>query len=291
MCVSCFAFRSSARNDNNDYWDLPCLTMLFHSSAILVGSCLTTILLPLVSANFPPQDVWNGMNWNDFFSTAIHERTNPNSRSHRRVLQEGISEPILADSFGGEAGFYHGVASGDPLEDRVVLWTKYTPVSVDESIVLELRIAEVTGSISFDDHLDPKENPYLWTTNIEITAEADFIAKVDVTGLDSNTHFVYAFTDGSVVSDVGQTRTAPSPDDGVEELIYAFYSCADFGNGYFHPYDVGSTITGLDFWIHLGDYIYEYGASTRESNVPERQNIALVRISCLWYRVILIATL
>jgi hypothetical protein len=253
---------------------------MFHCGAILVGSFLTTILPSLVSADFAPHGVWNGMTWDDFLSSRTQERIPPQARSHHRVLEEGKSEPILADHFGGEAGFYHGVASGDPLEDRVILWTKYTPVSVDESVVLQLRIAEVTESINFDDHLDPQANPYLWTANIETTAETDYIAKVDVTGLVSNTHFVFAFTDGNVVSDVGQTRTAPSPEDDVEELNYCFFSCANFLNGYFHPYDVGSTMEDLDFWIHLGDYIYEYA---------EPESIALVSTVSIWFSTMLLS--
>jgi alkaline phosphatase D len=54
-------------------------------------------------------------------------------------------------------------------------------------------------------------------------------------------------------------------------MVYAVFSCAHFSNGYFHPYDVASTIEDLDFWVHVGDYVYEYGSySSYASDVEER---------------------
>ena len=97
--------------------------------------------------------------------------------------------------------------------------------------------------------------------------------------LQSNTNYVFAFTDGTVVSDVGQTRTAPAKDENVEEMTYAFFSCAHFSNGYFHSYDVASTIKNLDFWVHVGDYIYEYGIyKPYATDVSERKDIILVSV-------------
>ena len=90
---------------------------------------------------------------------------------------------------------------------------------------------------------------------------------------------MFVFTDGTVVSAVGQTRTAPAKDEDVEAMTYAFFSCAHFSNGYFHSYDVASTIKDLDFWIHVGDYIYEYGIyDPFATDAPERKDIILVSI-------------
>jgi alkaline phosphatase D len=80
--------------------------------------------------------------------------------------------------------------------------------------------------------------------------------------------------DGSTVSHVGQTKTAPGPNDETDSLVYAFFSCSHFRNGYFHPYDVASTISDLDFWIHVGDYVviifpaWNLGLSASNSNFP-----------------------
>jgi alkaline phosphatase D len=73
---------------------------------------------------------------------------------------------------------------------------------------------------------------------------SDWVAKIDVTGLEPRTNYVFAFVDAEgVVSDVGQTKTAPGADQDVDELHYALFSCAKFS---------------LDFWVHVGDYVYEH---------------------------------
>jgi alkaline phosphatase D len=189
------------------------------------------------------------------------------------------SQPLLADSFGGEPGFYHGVASGDPLSNAVIVWTRYTPVNANDEVTVELRMAPVDGNVPEDSLLDPDVNPNLKRANILVKAEHDWIAKIDVMNLPSNTKFVFGFVEGDHVSDVGTTRTAPAVDESVDEMTYAVFSCAHFGNGYFHAYDVASTITDLDFWIHVGDYLYEYSPdfSNYASDSEERKREILPR--------------
>lgn len=167
-----------------------------------------------------------------------------------------VSDPVLADYFGGEPGFYHSVASGDPLVDAVIIWTRYTPASIDEEILMEFRMAPTNSDVDFDDLLDPQVNPDLRRGTVLVTSETDFVAKIDVTGLPSNTKFVYSFNTDTEASDVGMTRTAPAPEDGVDELRYAVFSCSNFRTGFFHAYDIASTIEDLDLWIHTGDWIY-----------------------------------
>ena len=225
--------------------------MLYTALFLLASSIATK-----VSANGIPPDAALNAETVEEFSRHLNHKNDPDFHLE-------ISRPILADAFEGKPGFYHGVASGDPLPDKVIVWTRYTPEREDDSIPLELRIAEVDPSLDFDAHLDPDRNHDLKMTKVLVDASSDFVAKLDVTGLKSNTHYVYAFVaiddDGSTVvsSQVGQTRTAPAFDDDVEELTYAFFSCSHFSNGYFHPYDVASTIKDLDLWVHVGDYIYE----------------------------------
>jgi len=172
---------------------------------------------------------------------------------------------LLAETFGGEPGFYHSVASGDPLPDSVIIWTRYTPVNETEVVTLEFRIAPVDPNLEpIEAHLDPAQNPALRRGTVTVHPESDWIAKIDVTGLTSGTSYVYAFTDGTRGSDVGLTKTAPGPNDDVTELRYAVFSCSNFPNGYFHAYDIASTIESLDLWIHTGDYFYEYGYAFRD---------------------------
>jgi alkaline phosphatase D len=146
------------------------------------------------------------------------------------------------------------VASGDPLPDAVIVWTRYTPVSPTAVISLELRMAAVDPTIPLNDHLDPAKNPNLRRAKVEVTSTTDWTAKIDVSGLKARTNYVFAFSDGTVVSEVGQTKTAPGPDEDVTQMNYAVFSCSNYGTGYFHAYDVASTIKDLDFWVHVGDY-------------------------------------
>lgn len=102
---------------------------------------------------------------------------------------------------------------------------------------------------------------------MQVTAASDFIAKVDVTNLKAGTSYVFAFSDGEAVSAVGQTKTAPGPEQEVESMVYAVFSCSHYANGWFHPYDIASTIKDLDFWVHTGDYVYEYGLYSTYASV------------------------
>ncbi len=258
--------------------------LLFNKLTTTTALLLFGISAPQVQARHPDSRLFGAKTIEEYLAAKEHisqmEESKKARRLRRKTSEESfeVSQPILADSFGGVPGFYHGVASGDPLSDRVILWTRYTPVTSAESLYLELRLAEVDANIPFENHLNPEVNENIRLVKLEITAANDYIAKVDAVGLKSNTHYVYVFTDGiAASSEVGQTRTAPSMEDGsVEEMTYAFFSCSQFTFGYFHAYDVASTIENLDFWIHLGDYIYEYGVDSDytdsvDNSPPERR--------------------
>eukprot|EP00977_Amphora_coffeiformis_P022096 scaffold10436_cov107-Amphora_coffeaeformis.AAC.2 len=231
-------------------------------------SCLLLLLINSACLAKPLPHVFSAKTLEE-----IRQATNPRRsteevlRGHR-VLENPrrleTSTPVLADHFAtGTPGFYHSVASGDPLANAVVIWTRYTPVSADEQITLEFRMAAVDPNLELDEHLDPSKNPHVKRGLVKVDKETDFIAKIDVTGLRSNTHYVYVFMttepDNPQVSDVGYTRTAPAPDETTESWTYAFFSCAHFSNGFFHAYDIASSVKNLDLAIFLGDYYYEYG--------------------------------
>ena len=195
-----------------------------------------------------------GSSINETLKEEIYQRKEQQQRQQQQQLE--TSQPLLASSFNGVPGFYHGVASGDPLPDAVILWTRYTPLTADANITLELRITPLVSGIDRSVQLDPTANSQIRRVKVIVTRDSDWIAKLDVTGLTSNTNYVYAFADeANQVSPVGQTKTAPDTTADVAQLVYAVFSCANFGNGYFHAYDIASTITDLDFWVHVGDYI------------------------------------
>lgn len=197
--------------------------------------------------------------WEDYEAITSKEAK---ERKLRRRMQTADSEPLLADYYGGTAGFYHGIASGDPMPNAIILWTRFTPVAVTDEVTLELRIAKIDSSIPVDAHLTPGENPDLRRATVVVTSDSDWVAKIDMTGLDPATAYVFAFTDGTVSSDVGYTKTAPADGAPTDQMTYAAFSCAAFGNGWFHPYDIASTIKDLDFWVHLGDYVVRIQTSS-----------------------------
>ncbi|MHC0018793.1 alkaline phosphatase D family protein [Acinetobacter pittii] len=154
-----------------------------------------------------------------------------------------------------QADFLHGVASGDPLQDKVILWTRLTPVDLNARL-------RVTWEIATDDQF--KQN--LKTGTVQTTKTDDFTVKVDATGLQADTTYYYRFRFGSKVSPVGQTKTLPVT---TNKVSFAVCSCSNYPAGYFYVYREMAK-QNVDVVIHLGDYIYEYGAGvypTKEDTV------------------------
>lgn len=144
-----------------------------------------------------------------------------------------------------QADFLHGVASGDPLQDKVILWTRLTPVDLNARL-------RVTWEIAVDDQF--KQN--LKTGTVQTTKTDDFTVKVDATGLQAGTTYCYRFRFGSKVSPVGQTKTLPVT---TNKVSFAVCSCSNYPAGYFYVYREMAK-QNVDVVIHLGDYIYEYGS-------------------------------
>jgi len=141
--------------------------------------------------------------------------------------------------------FRHGVASGDPLPDAVILWTRVTregepPASISGTweLAKEAAFVAVVGSGAF-------------TTD----ATRDYTVKVDATGLEAGTTYFYRFHGEGVTSAIGRTRTAPRT---ASHLRFAVVSCSNLAMGYFHVYAAIAERADIDAVIHLGDYIYEY---------------------------------
>ncbi|MBK8016395.1 MAG: alkaline phosphatase D family protein [Betaproteobacteria bacterium] len=140
--------------------------------------------------------------------------------------------------------FLHGVASGDPLADRVVIWTRVTPQQ-DAPV-------PVTWEIALDDAF----RRVLRRGRVLTNSGRDFTVKVDVLGLPSGATLFYRFSAGAAESPVGRTRTLPV--GHVEQLKLAVFSCSNYPAGYFHAYGEAAKLDDLFASVHLGDYIYEY---------------------------------
>jgi alkaline phosphatase D len=142
--------------------------------------------------------------------------------------------------------FTHGVASGDPLADRVILWTRLIPGSGQHNRVdCQWQVA-----------LDANFNQLVGSGEASTGVERDYTIKVDAEGLEPGQQYYYRFLSDGISSPVGKTRTLPQGD--ISEFRIGVCSCSNYPQGYFNTYRHMAN-TELDLVLHLGDYIYEYG--------------------------------
>jgi alkaline phosphatase D len=156
------------------------------------------------------------------------------------------ASPAAAGAAAGKVSFRHGVASGDPLQDRVVLWTRITP-------------AAAGGQIAFRWKLNPVDRRAGGAkSGTGVTGpERDYTAKVDVTGLDAGRAYTFTFEADGVTSPMGRTMTLPA--GPTKDVVFAVASCSLYPQGYFNAYRAMADLPRLDLVLHMGDYIYEYG--------------------------------
>lgn len=161
--------------------------------------------------------------------------------------------------------FSLGVASGDPLPDGVVLWTRVAPdpLAHDGHGGMPKRSFPVRWEVAEDEHFR-----HVVQRGVERAHPAlAHSVHVEVHGLRPARGYYYRFRVGRTISPVGRTRTAPRPDAHVTSLTFAAASCQAWWEGYYTAYE-HMAAEDLDFVLHLGDYIYEYGF-TRSSNVRD----------------------
>ncbi|MGX1772490.1 alkaline phosphatase D family protein [Nocardia brasiliensis] len=151
--------------------------------------------------------------------------------------------------------FRHGVASGDPLPDGVILWTR---VTVSEDAAPGSGVGESTN-VRWEISADEGFSTVTTSGTVTAAASSDHTVKVDVSGLAPGSDYFYRFSALGETSPVGQTRTAPANSAALERLRFGVVSCANWEAGYFGAYRHLAARDDLDAIIHLGDYIYEYG--------------------------------
>lgn len=153
-----------------------------------------------------------------------------------------------------DSTFRHGVASGDPYPDGVLLWTRVTPTPESRpgsGIGPEVKVTwEVSGTPDFR---------RIAARGTALAGPGgDHTVKVEAAGLAAATTYWYRFKTGKDVSPVGRTRTAPAPGAAVDRLRMGVVSCANLQAGWFSSYRHLASQTDLDLVLHLGDYLYEY---------------------------------
>ncbi|WP_327716567.1 alkaline phosphatase D family protein [Streptomyces sp. NBC_00490] len=191
------------------------------------------------------------------------EHLNSLSPRRRTVVKAAAAGAVLAGPLAAaiparaaEAPvFLHGLASGDPLPNGVLLWTRVTPTA-------EAIPGSGLGPDTEVGWVVAKDKAF---TNVvakgttTATAATDHTVKADVRGLEPATDYWFRFSAGGTDSPAARTRTAPAADAAVPNLRFGVVSCANWEAGYFSSYRHLAARGDLDAWLHLGDYIYEYG--------------------------------
>jgi alkaline phosphatase D len=163
----------------------------------------------------------------------------------------------------GKVAFKHGVASGDPSQNRVIIWTRVTPEpgqpGAGGPVSVRWRVAR---DAAFKNEVKK---------GVFVTGpERDYTVKIDVDGLQAGEEYFYYFTVGPVASTLGRMKTLPA--NGTADYKMAVVSCSNFPFGFFNAYKEIGKRTDLDAVIHLGDYIYEYGVTGYGGEVGKQLN-------------------
>jgi alkaline phosphatase D len=194
----------------------------------------------------------------------------PHAVSRRQFIAAGAAALAVAARpvvFAGQATdgvFRHGVASGDPLRDRVVLWTRITPAGAEPTIDVDWIIAR-----------DARMSRAVARGSVRTSAERDYTVKIDALALEPGSTYYYRFAARGTRSPIGRTRTLPGRP--TRRIKLALASCSNLPFGYFNVYARIAARADLDAVLHLGDYIYEY-ANNAYGNRPGGDGRPLGRV-------------
>lgn len=170
-----------------------------------------------------------------------------------------------------DRGFLHGVKSGDPLRDKLIIWTRITPLDTQgnekEFYTTDKPHSEPDANkfpeplpVIFEVATDDKFQNIVNRGETYAKAASDFTVKVDVQNLHPETRYYYRFISGGAYSQIGTAKTLPPYYSSPNQVKFVVFSCANYPNGYFNAYDAASKVKDVDVALHLGDYIYEYGS-------------------------------
>lgn len=162
------------------------------------------------------------------------------------VASSGMALSACMGDGGEPPVFSYGVCSGDPLADRVMLWTHAQVPNSSEDVPLTYEVAT-----------DASFATLVSSGSTLASAASGHTAKADATGLAAGKDYFFRFRSGDAISPVGRTRTLPTA--GATSVSLAVFSCSNYPAGYFNVYAEAAK-SGAQFAVHLGDFIYEYGA-------------------------------
>ena len=194
--------------------------------------------------------------------TSLHDLSIAEPRLRKRFVSTNRTIPE-EDTYVGPVSFPAAVASGDPTQTSVILWTKAFPLDASRrgmKVSVRLIVGKsISENTIFDKHV--KILDFVMTPQRIITSrQVDFTVKVELRDLEPNSFYYYQFAVGKYRSPVGRTKTLPSKDDAnLSQVKFATVSCSNWVQGYFWAYYKIALRGDIDFVLHLGDYIYEYG--------------------------------
>ncbi len=169
-------------------------------------------------------------------------------RAALRLLAYGAASPagvpLVASPSEAETPFRHGVASGDPTQERLIIWTRVTPADAGRREPVRWVVAE-----------DPAFRRIRARGVADTGPERDFTVKIDVGGLEPGRTWFYRFQLGRELSTTGRARTLP--EGPTADVVLVALCCAHYQCGNFNVYDAVARLPRVDAVIHLGDYIYE----------------------------------
>jgi alkaline phosphatase D len=199
--------------------------------------------------------------------------------TRRRLLVTGASVaswrllPTPARAAAGRPDgdpFTLGVASGDPLPDGFVIWTRLAPRPAEGGGMPPAPVP-VTWEVAADDRMRRVLRRGVTTA----AAEHAHSVHVEVSGLDPDRWYWYRFRTGAAASPIGRTRTAPVNGAPLGRFRFAFVSCQHWEQGYYSAYR-HMLADELDLVVHLGDYIYEtssWADEVRRHEAPEPETL------------------
>lgn len=181
--------------------------------------------------------------------------------------------PANAGGSGGFQVFQHGVASGDPLPDSVLIWTRVTSHPGDTAGANQGRPVALKWEVASDEGF----GNIVASGALNTDPDADNTVKIDVKGLSADSYYFYRFTvtagdHAGQVSPIGQTRTAPPVNSSPDHLGIALTSCANWESGFFSAYRDMAENDRIDIIMCVGDYIYEYEAGGYSGKGPVRDH-------------------
>jgi len=160
------------------------------------------------------------------------------------IISTGLSGCGKSDNAPVKVSFEHGVASGDPLSDKVIIWTRVTTDAP-------------TTTANYEVATDKDFKKIIHNGSVTTGSDQDHTVKVDIQNLDAASTYYYRFSSNGITSVTGKMKTLPT--DSIDQVKMAVFTCSNYPNGYFNAYMEASKIADLDVALHLGDYIYEYG--------------------------------